>query len=276
MYPTSIRDLIAQLEQSGIERASYELRLMVACIKNITYSATWLDWSLTDDEYERLCGMVTRRCHHEPLAKIVQQKEFYGRPFVTNRHTLDPRPETEHLIDAVKKYASQLPDNFLFLDMGCGSGCILVTILMEYAKSYGVGIDCCVDALAVALGNVGAYGVEGRCLLTLSNWFGSLLMEPLYDLIVSNPPYIAHQTLLSPQTLYDPHKALFARYGGLEFYWHLFSTGKKLLKPKAFLMIEIGFGQNEHILTLAKRYGWKHVDTLNDYQSIPRTMVFKP
>jgi release factor glutamine methyltransferase len=276
MYPKSIHDLIEQLSQSGIDRASYEFRLMIAHIKKINYSATWLDWSLTNDEYELLYEMVERRCQQEPLAKILQQKEFYGRNFMTNNHTLDPRPQTEHLIDAVKKYAAQLPNDFFFLDMGCGSGCILVTILMECMKSYGIGIDCCSNALAVASRNVDCYGVNERCLVAASNWFSSLLMEPFYDIIVSNPPYIDHQTSLDPQTLYDPHKALFARYNGLEFYWHLFSKGKKLLKPKAFLIIEIGFGQSEKMLTLAKRYGWNHLDTFNDYQSIPRTMVFKP
>ena len=275
--------LLKQLKIAQIARPIFELRIMIAHLKQVSYTAVWLDQSLSPSKQAILNTWVQRRCNLEPLAKILEFQEFYGRGFKTTCHTLDPRRETEHLIEVLENLRSMLPEDFLFLDMGCGSGCLMITILLEHPKSRGLGIDLCPKALAVAKTNLQTYdAATDRGLLIASDWWSCLRpffhkkneAKTAYDLIVSNPPYIDETYLLDRQTLYDPKHALFAPNKGLSFYERIMNEGKQFLKPGGLLIIEIGIGQKDAVHQLGINQGWILHQTVNDYQNIPRIMVF--
>jgi release factor glutamine methyltransferase len=186
-------------------------------------------------------------------------REFYGREFLIDRHTLDPRPDTETLIEAaldlVERSGSR-EQPLKLLDLGTGTGCILLTLLAELPEAHGVGTDIDEAALALATANARALGLDPRAAFMAADWLDGI--EGPFDLILVNPPYIASGAiagLAREVAEYDPRHALDGGPDGLEAYRRIASRAAKVLRPGGMLIVEIGASQAEAVLGLCRAGG---------------------
>ena len=197
-------------------------------------------------------SFCARRTKREAVSRILGRRLFYGRWFKNGPHVLDPRPETEVLIER----SLQVPFRTL-LDIGTGSGCIAITLLAENTQARGLATDISAEALDVAQGNASAHGVQERLQFGVSDWFSAV--EGHYDLIVSNPPYIHPDEMeeLDPEVRYgDPRIALTDFVDGLTGYREIARNAATFLTPGGRVLVEIGPAQGNAVLNLFARAGF--------------------
>jgi release factor glutamine methyltransferase len=236
-----------RLAAAGIEAPRREAMLLAGLVTGWSRTRQLADdrMPLSPVQSDRLARLVERRVAREPFAYLAGQREFYGRPFQVGSGVLVPRPETEILIDAARDAFPDPETNLRILDIGVGSGCILLTLLAEYPVAAGVGVDRSRTALEFARRNAAALGVDGRTCLVESNWGASV--EGVFDLIVSNPPYIdaGERASLEPELAYEPEEALSPGVDGTGSYRAMTPDLLRLLAPGGVVLLEIGQGQDD-------------------------------
>jgi release factor glutamine methyltransferase len=267
-------------------------------------------WLLAHPEFElppaqtaQFLALTTRRSAHVPLQHLTGVQEFFGRPFAVNSDVLIPRPETELLVEAVLHWLRERNiDQPHILDVGTGSGAIAVTLALELPKAHVTAVDLSPAALAVARQNAARLGANVRFLqsdLLRALFAGQLAgqpaeqlaeqlaVQPPFDAIVSNPPYVplADASTLAPEVVdHEPHLALFAADAGLAVYRQLLPQAHAALRPGGLLAMEFGFGQREALRDLiashltaegppAPRARWTEPRFRDDYAAIPRIVL---
>lgn len=233
--------------------------------------------NLTAEEKAAAYAMLSRRLRHEPLDKIIGCREFYKSVFKVNGDVLSPRPDTEILVE---KALALLPEDSesRILDLGTGSGCILLSLLAERKQAVGVGLDVSPAALAVAAENAEALGLGGRCRLLAGSWNDTLFSSGSFDMIVSNPPYIAHDEIEKLDTEvkdFDPPMALDGGADGYGCYREIAALAPVVLKKGGFILLESGAGQAERITEIFIRGGLELVETAKDLAGINRCVILK-
>jgi release factor glutamine methyltransferase len=216
----------------------------------------------------RFFALVDRRAAREPVAKITGQRLFYGRPFRVTPAVLDPRPETELLVDL----AMAEPFDRV-LDLGTGTGCVLLSLLGERPQATGQGVDCSAAALAVARGNADALGLSGRATLSEGDWYTPATGR--FDLIVSNPPYIAavEMDALAPEVRdWDPAIALTDGGDGLGAYRAILAGAASHLTPDGRLIVEIGWQQGAAVAQMFRDAGLDAVAVHPDLEGRDRVV----
>jgi release factor glutamine methyltransferase len=236
------------LEAAGIAEAEREARLFVQLATKLTPERLLLEEArgLTAEEGRVLDEALKRRLLHEPLSRIQGQRAFYGRIFKVTPAVLDPRPETETLVDLVLEWADatggrQRP--LSLIDIGTGSGCILITLLAEMPRAQGLGTDVSRDALGVARANAVLNGVAGRARFMEARSLAGV--TGTFDVLVSNPPYIPSGEIagLEPGVRdFDPRPALDGGPDGLAVYRDI-AAGAGVLVPAGLMAVEVGAGQ---------------------------------
>ena len=226
--------------------------------------------TLNDEQARRYDDWLTRRERREPVQYIVGEQEFYGLALKVTPDVLIPRPETEHLVEAA---IARVPHDqpVRICDVGTGSGAIAVALARHLPLAEITAVDNSPDALAVARENAQRHGVAAHMRLLTSDLLGAVRGER-FEMIVSNPPYVATTELLETQVrLYEPQQALYAGPTGLEVYRRLIPAAKQALVDHGWLLLEIGYGQRDALSALL--VGWDAVEFLNDLQSIPRVAI---
>ncbi len=217
---------------------------------------------------------LERRLQGEPLSRMKGVREFWSLPFQLNEHTLDPRPETEGIVEGVLHgVKAHLTEAWRILDFGTGSGCILVALLHELKNATGIGIDINEETLSMAHTNAVLNKVDARATFLKSNWGDAL--KGSFDIIVSNPPYIPlnqKETLDKGVRNYDPPEALFAGEDGLDYYRILSREIKRFLSPKGFTVLEIGAGQRRDVEKIFQNAGFTLLFILKDLAGIERVL----
>jgi release factor glutamine methyltransferase len=224
---------------------------------------------------DRIVAMASRRARHEPVAYITETREFYGRPFHVTPSVLIPRPETEGLIDEALKLRRH-NSRPLIVDVGTGSGCIAVTLALEWPDSRVVATDISTAALDVARSNARALDASSVEFVQVSADEFVPAHFTSVDLVVSNPPYVPErdrQSLPADVREFEPHTALFAGADGLDLIRLLIPAAAKSLARGGILLMEIGAGQAGVIPGLVRHAGLELVDIRPDLQGIPRTVV---
>lgn len=216
---------------------------------------------------------ILRLIKHEPLSKILESCDFFNRSFKTTAATLDPRFDTEVMIEYALKHFDK-KKSYRFLDLGTGTGCILITLLLEFKNSTGIAVDISKEALAIARYNCQFHNVIDRIQLIESDWLSNVPNQT-FDVIFSNPPYIENNYPLDQSVLYDPHQALFAGDDGLKAYQTIFKTISNFCTHQTKLIFEIGFNQEQSVINIAKLEHFKYINTIYDQQSHPRTLIFQ-
>jgi release factor glutamine methyltransferase len=225
---------------------------------------------LSAAELEQFERLVERRLASEPMQYLTGEQEFFGLRFEVSPAVLIPRPETEHLVEAMLERFTR-EDAVRIVDVGTGSGAIAVTLAHALPHSRVTAVDLFPAALEVARRNAERHGVIHRLTLLTSDLLAGVDGAG-FDAVVANPPYIAVEEVLERQVAdYEPHSALYAGPTGLEIYERLIPQAARVLKPGGWLMLEIGYGQSAAVQNLMN--GWAGVTLVNDLQGIPRVVL---
>lgn len=263
------------LTNAGIDGAARDARRLLAHALNIAPDRVTLHLQdpVTDTASAAINTAITARAARQPVSHIIGTRNFWGRDFRVTPDTLDPRPETEILIEA----ALQRPFSRV-LDLGLGTGCILLTLLAEHPAATGIGVDISNPALEVARENATRLGVADRADLRQSDWFSNV--EGRFDLVVSNPPYIAAEEMegLSPEVrLHEPHLALTPGGDGLAPYRIIAQNIAAHLAPKGRILVEIGPTQGPAVTEMFRAAGLLQIATLPDFDGRDRVIeAFAP
>ena len=261
-----IRRATKQLSLRGVETAVLDARLLLQAAAGITHAdiVAWPDLVLSADAMASFWSFVDRRSAFEPVSRILGSREFYGRSFRVTPDVLDPRADTETLVEAALGLAKG-KGPLRILDLGTGSGAIVVALLAELPKAVAVASDLSAAALQVAKGNAEVLGVADRASFVQTNWFDGI--EGQFDLIVSNPPYIPLGDiagLAADVRDFDPPKALDGGPDGLEAYRRIASGAEAYLAPKGHVLVEIGAGQENKVNKFFREQGFvpkgRHLD----------------
>ncbi|MGC6474146.1 MAG: peptide chain release factor N(5)-glutamine methyltransferase [Candidatus Puniceispirillaceae bacterium] len=232
--------------------------------------------SLTPEQESRLATLIAQRNAGLPISRMRGKREFWSLDFYLNDATLDPRPDSETLISAALEYATAALTQISqpkILDLGCGSGCLLLSLLTELEQASGVGIDRAPLAVAQARANTAALGLAGRAHIHTGNWAAGL--DGTFHLILSNPPYICEgdDSLSDEVRLHDPSAALFAGADGLSAYRILLPQLGAILAPEGQAFLEVGWGQIKAVSKLAEDAGLTVIQVHKDLAGIERCLA---
>ncbi len=260
-----------RLEAAGVESSRIEAQMLAAYA--LGHDRSWVLAHGPDPvDPEELEPLLARRMAREPLAFILGVREFFGREFRVRPGVLIPRQETETLIETALDWLDGRPQARTVLDVGAGSGCLAITLKLERPALSVAAVDVSEDALAVARENAARLGAEVE--FALSDLFGALGGRR-FDLIVSNPPYIAEGSQLAPEVgIHEPKEALYAGPEGLDLYRRLAAEGPAALGPEGALIVEFGDNQAADGVRVFEQAGWHLVLLARDLSGMPRAGLF--
>ncbi|MES2215246.1 MAG: peptide chain release factor N(5)-glutamine methyltransferase [Pseudomonadota bacterium] len=264
------------LLQAGISNHAMEARLLLGHAMNVSeeYLILHKGLEISPAQLKILQEMVDRRAKLEPMAYILGRKEFFSREFVVNSHVLIPRPDSEVLIESVLKDYKGC-EGLNILDLGTGSGCLIITLLLELQNAAGIAVDIDSHALSIAQANADSLDVKNLQFIQ-SNWFDALQSTHHFDIIIANPPYIWGSENVAQETLlYEPHLALFAQNQGLEPYEIISKQARNFLKPEGSIYLEIGFDQAQDVTDLFLGRGYKNPVKTQDLAGHVRCLKFQ-
>lgn len=265
---------VAKLKSAGIDDAPRDARWLLAHALGIGRDRLTLVLRdpATPEQQARYQQAIDARARRQPVAQIIGVRLFWGRSFYVTPDVLDPRPETETLVETALQQSFDT-----VLDLGTGSGAIVLSLLAERANASGIGVDMSPQALSVARRNADALGVSARVEFVHSDWFKAV--EGKFDLIVSNPPYIAasaYPTLAPELREWEPCMALVPKDcdgSGLAAYRIIAAQAPDYLASKGWLMVEIGLGQGADVLALFAQAGLKDARIIPDLSGRGRVVI---
>lgn len=276
------RALALAFRDAGLESPELDARILVGQALGLDHAALAANGarSLTQEQNTRIAELAARRLGHEPIARILERKEFWGLPLHLSPAALVPRPETETVVEAALDAigTNSGAGNLLIADLGTGSGALLLALLSELPHAFGIGTDLSVQALTTARANAARLGLAGRTAFAACD-FAAALSGP-FDCIVSNPPYVASGDIetLSPEVReHDPHLALDGGEDGLSCYRAIAAQARCLLKPAGALVVELGAGQADKVTEImAAQALLADRPARLDLAGIPRALTLRP
>ena len=266
------------LEQKGVESPRLQIELMLAHLLKMPRLKLYLnfDRTLTEPELASLREMVKRRAAREPLQHILGATAFCGLEIKSTRAALVPRPETELLAERAWKFLAINPQPSSALDFGTGTGCIAIAVAKNAPHTEVHALDVSTEALALARENSAANQLTQRVTLHQGAGFSAIPQGLVFDLIVSNPPYIASAEIatLEPEVRdFDPRSALDGGEDGLDFYRMMARDAQRFLKPGGRLMVEFGDGQADELKKIFFAEKWIVDEIVADYSARPRILI---
>jgi release factor glutamine methyltransferase len=265
-----------RLEEAGIDSAEIDARLIVEHMTRTTR----LDLIARPDQLvagphvEAIDAALARRAAREPVHRILGAREFYGLPMRISAETLEPRPDTEILVDAVLAVAAK--GSLRILDLGTGTGAILIALLAERPQAAGVAVDISGDALETARANADLNGVATRFSALKSDWFANVTGE--FDVIVSNPPYIATRKMADLDLDvrgFDPQRALDGGPDGLDCYRAIAAGAGRHLRSEGSVGVEIGHDQKDAVTAIFEDAGFTRHAIRKDLGGNDRALIFR-
>jgi release factor glutamine methyltransferase len=269
----AIGAIAARLQAAGIAEARREARIILAAALRVDAAGLLLLPDVPDGIAE---PMVGRRAQREPLAYILGRKEFWGLEFAVSPATLIPRPDSETLIAAALE-CFPTRDVRRILDLGTGTGCLLLSALSEFKNAFGIGLDISPQAAALAAGNARALGLAERSAFAVGDW-AAAVAETRFDLILSNPPYIAGPEIagLMPEVgVFEPASALDGGPDGLMAYRAIIAALPGMLTGSGVALLELGINQAASVAEIAQTAGFE-TDFRQDMANIPRVVLIRP
>jgi len=283
--PESLGALVAaaaaRFAVAGIGSARLDARLLAARAFGVTPERLigHPERRPTPAQRRRFAALVARRAARQPIAHILGRREFWGLELRVGTATLVPRPETETVVElalavAGRRHALGDGGELTILDLGTGSGCLLLALLSELPDARGLGVDVSTKALAIARDNARRLGLAGRARFTTSDWGAQV--DGRFDLVVANPPYVADgdfAKLEAEVSRFEPRLALAGGADGLAHYRALAPGLARLLKPEANVVLEAGDGQRDAVAVILERHGLKVSGVRADLAGRPRAIA---
>ncbi len=266
------------LKKSGVDSYRIDARLLLA--KALGYSIEEViikyDEEIDAGSRSRFLDFISRRARKEPLSYLTGVKEFYGMDFAVDKNVLIPRPDSEVLVEGVLNSFNS-DDEIEILELGVGSGCLLLSILKHMNKASGVGVDIQRGAVDIAKRNYQNLKLGNKAEFISEDW-NNFKMDRKFDLIISNPPYITSKDILDLQEdvrEYEPNAALEAGEDGLDAYRSLAPVLKKHLKENGLIFLEFGEGQNRGVQDIMLGYGFSVERVIQDLSGKDRCIVLR-
>lgn len=274
----SIAAALQRLDDAGVEtpKRDAEVLLCHALACDRAYLIGHRDDALGEKPARVFDDLVTRREAREPVSQILGTREFWSLDFGVGRAVLSPRPESETLIEAVLDSVADRSKPMRLLDLGTGTGCLLLTLLHELKASTGIGVDASDDALAMARDNAQRLSLDDRALFQSGDWAKGLTES--FDIVVSNPPYIETATLaaLAPEVaLWEPATALDGGADGLDGYRRIVMQVGSILTEQGIVVLEHGPDQADAIAALADQAGLSLIERRRDLEGRERCLILK-
>jgi release factor glutamine methyltransferase len=279
----ALREAATRLRVAGVAEPRREAGSLLShtTARDSAFLIMHADELLTAAQLSTFRAFIARRAAGEPFQYIAGRQEFYGLEFEVNSDVLIPRPETELLVEVALELLKGT-DVPLVCDVGTGSGCIAITLLHERADAHAFALDISPEALRVAARNAARHGVSERMQCLVSDCFEALRGDEhggiRFDLIASNPPYIAEAELAELQREvreHEPRSALTPGDDGLSVIRRLLTQAPRFLKPGGRMLLEIGFNQHERVAALIDPRAWTLIRIHRDLQGIPRTVSLR-
>ncbi|MCM3906451.1 MAG: peptide chain release factor N(5)-glutamine methyltransferase [Pyrinomonadaceae bacterium] len=276
----AIREGAQTLSNGGVPDARREAGSLLQHVidRDRTFIITHAEDLITPEEQQCFRECIARRAEGEPLQYITGRQQFFGLDFEVTRDVLIPRPETELLVETALALIHKGPAPSI-CDVGTGSGCIAVTLLNENQRATAIGIDLSIEAIQVARRNAERHSVAARVSFLVADCLSALGSErAMFDLVVSNPPYVAASAVDGLQREvrdHEPRLALIAGVDGLNIIRRLLRDSGAFVKAGGHLLMEIGFDQGEAVQRLIDRTSWTFLDIHKDLQGIPRIVALQ-
>ena len=265
------------LAEGGIETNSLDARIILREIFNFDEKELILnsDLILSESKISKVQKIITRRLNLEPVSKIFGKRDFYNSTFSISDDVLDPRPETENIVEIANNFILEKGYES-FIDLGTGSGCIILSILKENKNLTAVGVDISIDAINIAKKNSKDMNLEKRSSFLVSNWLSSIYSS--YDLIISNPPYIPSDeiiTLSKTVKNFDPLISLDGGQDGLECYKEIAQDINRVINKNGRVILEIGYNQAHDVIKIFESKEFKLLKIYNDINGLNRILTFE-
>ena len=268
-----LADTAIKLSESGIEGAARDARILTACALQIPISELSLkiNEQVSGKITSKLEKLILRRISREPISKILGRRDFWGRTFSINENVMDPRGDTETLIDfLIEKPVKSV------LELGTGSGAIAITLACEWKEVHVTAVDISEKALSLAKINAEKFNVQNKIDFLKSDWFEAV--KGPFDLIISNPPYIGlieKDELSDEVKKYDPEIALFAGCDGLDAFKRIIPNLAKFLNPDGFVVLETGASQSNQVKIMMNTFGFIDTNIMKDLSGKDRLVAAK-
>tara|TARA_B100000886_G_scaffold334379_1_gene289815 strand:+ start:641 stop:1489 length:849 start_codon:yes stop_codon:yes gene_type:complete len=265
------------LKNNNVPNYNLDARILLAYLLSLENKYFMSDIKVTNKDKENFFSLIKDRINGKPVSKIISRRDFWDTEFYINSSTLDPRPDSEILVKSaleVNKFINKEKINIL--ELGVGSGCILLSLLNEINGSIGIGIDIDIEALKVAQLNALNMKISEKVSFIASNWTKSI--KGKFDIIISNPPYIKSSNIINLQKEVKNHDPLIALDGGedgLICYKEIMKNIKGLMKKNAFLLLEIDSWQGNIIIELSKKNHLKFFSIKKDLSGKERCIIFQ-
>ena len=260
----AIKRLLVQaqriLSEAGFsqDEAYREARYILSYLLGVRPLEVYLVETVSPSLAQSFLDLIKKRAQGVPTAYLLGEVEFFGRPFKVGPGVLVPRPETEILVEVVLRI---FKGEARLLELGVGSGCISLTLALENPLLKIFGVEKSLKALSYARLNRKKLGLEDRVYLIVGDWFGPIKEKPLFQAVISNPPYIAPEEWkgLSPEVKHhEPPEALLAEEEGLFYIAKTLREAPKFLVPRGLVILEIGFAQRDRVASLARKWGYRY------------------
>ncbi len=266
-----------KLEAAGIENPELDVRLLAEFALGWDQIKLFMNYGqiLSEAEVNSLNAVIARRMAREPVSRIIGHRSFWKSEFKISPQTLDPRPDSETLIEAAVKIVT--PPPAAILDLGTGSGCLLLSLLQEFPQAFGTGVDLSAEAVVTAADNAAALTLDNRARFIASSWEDLETPKP-FDLVISNPPYISAEELesLEPEVAqYDPMLALAGGADGLDCYRSIIGRLPAFLVEGGWVLLEIGHLQANSVKSLLAEAGGTMLQVFTDLGGNDRIVAAK-
>lgn len=272
---TQLAQARAQLAPVAKENAALEARVLAAHAWRMSAEELIFYGHDTRDPV-RLKTLIERRLTAEPIAQILGERHFWRDVFMVSRDVLTPRPDSETMIEALLRARVDHEVAYRLLDLGTGSGCLLLSALREYPNARGIGIDQSDAALAIAAHNAAALELSHRSRMLRSNWCSNI--DGTFDIVLANPPYIPTDDIAALDVDvrgFEPHAALDGGMDGLKCYRDIITQLPQYLNAGAVMLFEVGQGQAADVAVLGMAAGWNVKEIAKDLAGISRVVVFE-
>jgi len=270
-----------KLQKNSHSSSNLEARLLLAHVANCSINTLFLqdELQINQAQKNKLNRLIVRRSNGEPMSYLLNKREFYGHEFIINKHVLDPRCDSEAMIELIKEDCANLSNQSLrIIELGVGSGCLIISVLKEFELWSGIGVDISPKALNLAKKNCQKFNLSSRLKLMNSDLFSKIKLSNKFDIIISNPPYIPTlqiDTLQKEVAFYEPRFALDGGNDGLEFYRKIAKNSLNYLQKKGSIFVEIGYNQQIDVIDIFKECGFYLHSKKTDLANIVRILHFK-
>lgn len=275
-----LKEAIEILKKNSVASPVLDARLLLSFVtsfskEDIIFKSSQIN--IPENQRQNYLDLINKRAKKIPLSHLTNHREFFANNFYVDENVLDPRPDSETLIEMVIKNFNK--ESFLNIcEIGCGSGCLIISLLKHFKNWRSLAIDISNKALAVAQKNADINQVLSRINFLESNLFKNFLDDQIFDIIISNPPYIPSNDIENLQDevrLYEPRIALDGGFDGLDFYRNIANQSQNFLKNHGNIFVEIGYNQHQMVENIFMNNNFKFIDFNKDLNGIIRVLQFQ-